>query len=84
MAHGEAYAAIAREVGHAAEEIARWAFIYPRAWDRVYPQARLAAAQFGAALAINKLLDFVAGPDAGLAAREALKSIRAAAEKRPE
>ncbi len=71
VAHGEPYVSIAREVGHDADEIARWAFIYPRTWDRVYPQARLTAAQFGAALAINRLLDFAAGPDAALAARAA-------------
>jgi len=69
VAHGEAYASIAREVGHDAGEIARWAFIYPKTWDRVYPQARLAAAQFAAALAINRLLDLTAGPDPRLAAR---------------
>jgi len=71
VAHGEPYASIAGEVGRDAEDVARWAFIYPRAWDRVYPQARLAAAQFAAALAINRLLDLAAGPDAALAARAA-------------
>ncbi len=71
VAHGEDYAAIAREVGRDADEIARWAFIYAKTWDRVWPQARLTAAQFGAALAINRLLDFAAGPDAKLAARAA-------------
>ncbi len=71
VAHGEAYAPIARETGHDAEAVARWAFVYPKTWDRVYPQARLAAAQFGAALAINRLLDLAAGPDAKLAARAA-------------
>jgi len=71
VAHGEPYASIAREVGRAHDEIARWAFVYAKTWDRVWPQARLAAAQFGAALAINRLLDLIAGPDAGLAARAA-------------
>jgi len=69
VAHGEDYAAIAREVGCPHEEIARWAFIYAKTWDRAYWPARLEAAEFGAALAINRLLDLVAGPDAALAAR---------------
>jgi len=71
VAHGEDYASIGREVGHDAEAVARWAFAYAKTWDRVYPQARLAAAQFTAALAINRLLDLAAGPDANLAARAA-------------
>jgi len=71
VALGEEPASIARETGRAAEEIARWAFIYAKAWDRAYWPARLEAAEFGAALAINRLLDFVAGPDAALAARAA-------------
>jgi hypothetical protein len=69
VALGEAPGSIARETGHDAEEIARWAFIYAKAWDRAYWPARLEAAEFCAALAINRLLDFVAGPDAKLAAR---------------
>ncbi len=69
VAHGEPYAQIAREVGQDADEIARWAFVYAKSWDRVFPQARLAASQFGAALAVNRLLDLTAGPDAALAAR---------------
>jgi len=69
VALGEETGAVARETGHAAEEIARWAFIYAKAWDRAYWPARLEAAEFGAALAINRLLDFVAGPDPKLAAR---------------
>jgi len=69
VALGEEPGSVARETGRAAEEIARWAFIYAKAWDRAYHPARLEAAEFGAALAINRLLDFAAGPDAKLAAR---------------
>ncbi len=69
VALGEAPASIAQETGRAAEEIARWAFVYAKTWDRAWRPARLEAAEFGAALAINRLLDFAAGPDAALAAR---------------
>ncbi len=69
FALGEETGSIARETGRAAEEIARWAFVYAKAWDRAYHPARVEAAEFGAALAINRLLDFIAGPDANLAAR---------------
>ncbi len=71
VALGEEPGSVARETGHAAGEIARWAFIYAKAWDRAWRPARLEAAEFGAALAINRLLDFAAGPDAALAARAA-------------
>ncbi len=69
VAHGADYITIAGEVGHPREEVTRWAFIYAKAWDKAYPTARRTAAQFGASLAINRLLDFVVGFDPKLAAR---------------
>jgi len=69
FALGEEPGSVARETGHDAGEIARWAFVYARAWDRAYHPARVEAAEFAAALAINRLLDLIAGPDANLAAR---------------
>ncbi len=71
VAHGGDYITIAGEVGHPREEVTRWAFIYAKAWDKAYPTSRRTAAQFGASLAINRLLDFVVGFDPKLAARAA-------------
>ncbi len=71
VAHGADYITIAGEVGHPREEVTRWAFVYAKAWDKAYPAARRTAAQFGASLAINRLLDFVVGFDPKLAARAA-------------
>ncbi len=69
VAHGADYISIAGEVGHPREEVTRWAFIYAKAWDKAYPASRRTAAQFGASLAVNRLLDFVVGFDPKLAAR---------------
>ncbi len=69
VAHGADYITIAGEVGLPREEVTRWAFIYAKAWDKAYPTARRTAAQFGASLAVNRLLEFVVGFDPKLAAR---------------
>ncbi len=69
VAHGDDYYRIARDTGHPEAEVTRWAFIYAKSWDKAYPTARRTAAQAGAALAINRLLIFVASPDLKQAAR---------------
>ena len=69
VAHGADYISISGEVGHPREEVTRWSFIYAKAWDKTYSTARRTAAQFGASMAINRLLDFVVGFDPKLAAR---------------
>ncbi len=71
VAHGDDYHRIARETGQTEIDVTRWSFIYAKAWDRAYPTARRAAAQAGAALAINRLLIFVTSPDLKQAARAA-------------
>ncbi len=71
VAHGDDYHRIARETGQTEIDVTRWAFLYAKSWDRAYPTARRTAAQAGAALAINRLLIFVASPDLKQAARAA-------------
>ncbi len=69
VAHGDDYHRIARDTGQSEVDVTRWAFLYAKSWDKAYPTARRAAAQAGAALAINRLLVFVASPDLKQAAR---------------
>jgi len=70
-AQGEDLLVTAAEIGRPHEEVARWAFVYARDWDRCWPTARLETARFYAARALKALTSLAFGPDRKLAARAA-------------
>ncbi len=70
-AQGEDLLVTAAEIGRPHQEVARWAFVYARDWDRHWPTARLETARFYAARALKALTSLAFGPDRKLAARAA-------------
>jgi len=70
-AQGEDLLTTAAEIGRPHQEVARWAFVYARDWDRCWPTARLETARFYAARALKALTSLAFGPDRNLAARAA-------------
>jgi len=70
-AQGEDLLTTAAEIGRDHQEVASWPLVYPQAWDRCWPIARLETARFYAARALKTLTSLAFGPDRKLAARAA-------------